>query len=114
MSSGNKYVLIGYHYNANCIVGHPVKDQRSPTLVTAWQNPHNKLATTGNAPAVWVLDNEISSDLKMAFKNNSTKFQLVPLHLHRRNLAERAIQTWKNHFKAGIFGRQHRIGGILG
>ena len=25
-SSGNEYVLIGYHYDANCIVGHPVKD----------------------------------------------------------------------------------------
>ena len=29
-------------------------------------------------------------------------FQLVPPHLHRRNTAERAIQTFKNHFIAGI------------
>ena len=27
---------------------------------------------------------------------------MVPPHTHRRNLAERAIQTWKNHFKAGL------------
>ena len=27
---------------------------------------------------------------------------MVPPHSHRRNLAERAIQTWKNHFKAGL------------
>ena len=26
----------------------------------------------------------------------------MPPHSHRRNLAERAIQTWKNHFKAGL------------
>ena len=26
----------------------------------------------------------------------------MPPYLHRRNLAERAIQTWKNHFKAGL------------
>ena len=29
-------------------------------------------------------------------------FQLVPPHLHRRNAAERSIQTWKNHFIADI------------
>ena len=38
--------------------------------------------------------------------NNSKKyqvtFQLVPPHVHLRNAAERAIQTWKIHFLAGI------------
>ena len=29
-------------------------------------------------------------------------FQLVPPHLHRRNVAERAIQTFKNNFIAGL------------
>ena len=30
------------------------------------------------------------------------KYQLVPPHIHRRNAAERAIRTFKNHFSAGI------------
>ena len=30
------------------------------------------------------------------------KYQLVPPHIHRRNAAERAIQTFKNHFIAGL------------
>ena len=29
-------------------------------------------------------------------------FQLVPPHIHRRNAAERAIRTFKNHFIAGL------------
>jgi hypothetical protein len=29
--------------------------------------------------------------------------QLAPPHIHRRNNAERAIQTFKNHFIAGLF-----------
>ena len=29
-------------------------------------------------------------------------FQLTPPHIHRRNAAERAIQTLKNHFIAGL------------
>ena len=51
---------------------------------------------------MWVLDNEISNDLKQSFKINQTNYQLVPPHSHLQNLAERAIQTWKNHFKAGL------------
>ena len=33
---------------------------------------------------------------------DKVQLQLVPQHNHRANLAERAIQTFKNHFKAGL------------
>jgi hypothetical protein len=33
---------------------------------------------------------------------NDIQYQLVPPHIHRRNAAERAIRTWKNHFIAGL------------
>ena len=42
-SSGNEYVLIGYHYDANCIIGHPVKDCKAATLTTAWQKPSQQI-----------------------------------------------------------------------
>jgi hypothetical protein len=29
-------------------------------------------------------------------------YQLVPLHFHRANATERAIMTFKEHFKAGL------------
>jgi hypothetical protein len=32
----------------------------------------------------------------------SVTFQLVPPHNHRRNAAEKAIGTWKDHFIAGL------------
>ena len=48
------------------------------------------------------MNNKISYDLKEALQNNETTYQLVPPYSHRRNLAEMAIQTWKNHFKAGL------------
>ena len=56
----------------------------------------------GNEPSIYVMDNEISQEFLNALTINKTQYQLVPLHTHRRNLAERAIQTWKNHFKAGL------------
>ena len=48
------------------------------------------------------MDNEASSDLKTAMQSISIKYELVPPHIHRRNAAERAIWTFKNHFIAGL------------
>ncbi len=47
------------------------------------------------------MDNEASAAFKAETKKNY-KYQLVPPDNHRMNLAERAIQTFKNHFKAVI------------
>ena len=101
-TAGNEYILVGYHYDANCILGYPVKNRTGPVLTTAWKHLQEQFTKAGLAPDVWILDNEISKELTDAFDKDNTKYQLVPPHSHRRNLAERAIQTWKNHFKAGL------------
>jgi hypothetical protein len=54
-------------------------------------------------PKTHVLDNEASEAFKKEIKKNC-KIQLVPPDNHRRNLAKRAIQTFKNHFKSVITG----------
>ena len=38
-SSSNECILVGYHYNANCILGHPVKDRKGLTLTKVWKKP---------------------------------------------------------------------------
>ena len=48
------------------------------------------------------LDNEFPKVLQEFMTEKDERFQLVPPHLHRRNLAERAIQTFKNHLIAGL------------
>ena len=40
--------------------------------------------------------------MKHAFEKNDIVFQLISLHQHRRNVAERAIRTFKNHLLAGL------------
>jgi hypothetical protein len=40
--------------------------------------------------------------LKNFFTVNEIAYQLVPPHCHRRNAAERAIRTFKEHFVAGL------------
>ena len=48
------------------------------------------------------MDNECSSELQSTMRKYEIKWQLIPPKTHRRNAAERAIQTFKNHLKAGL------------
>ena len=45
---------------------------------------------------------KLPNDLKAALLKDNISHQLVPPHAHRTNLAEHAIQTFKNHFKTGL------------
>ena len=72
------------------------------TITSAWKQLHSKFTTAGVPPSTYVMYNEISDDLLRALKVINEEYQLVPLRSHRRNPAERTIQTWKNHFKTGL------------
>ncbi len=52
-------------------------------------------------PRTHLLDNKASAAYKAEIKKNC-ELQLVPPDNHQRNLAERAIQTFKSHFKVAI------------
>ncbi len=54
-------------------------------------------------PNMHILDNEASEAFKTEIKKNCN-LQLVPPDTHRRNLVERAIQTFKSHFIAILAG----------
>ena len=56
----------------------------------------------GVKPSTWVLGNELSGDLRNAFNKDGIVYQLVPPKTHNSNSAERTIQTYKNHLKAGF------------
>ena len=66
----------------------------------AWEKMHDTFKKAGIAPNTYVLDNETSPELMGAFNAEEIKYQLMPPHKHRNNLAERAIQTYKAHFKS--------------
>jgi hypothetical protein len=102
-SRGYNYVMILYHYDSNAILSKPLKTRQAGELTKAWTALHTRLQLNGYAPNLHILDNECSEDLKNAFQKHQVDFQRVPPHVHhRRNSAERAIQTWKNHFCAGL------------
>jgi hypothetical protein len=63
---------------------------------------NQELTVKGFKPKLQTLDNEASAALNNFFTVNDIAYHLVPPHCHRRNAAERAIRTFKDHFVAGI------------
>ena len=97
-SRGYKYLYVMYDHDSNGILVEPLKNRNATTIVTAWKALFNRLTKHGHTTKMFVLDNEFSSQLKDTLTKAHLTFQLVPPHVHRRNAAERAIKTFKNHF----------------
>jgi hypothetical protein len=97
-SRGNKYILVLYDYYSNAILAEPIKDRSDSEHLRAYNKLHQYLVDRGFKPRLQKLDNEASNALKRTIRDKDIDFQLVPPHTHRRNAAERAIQTFKNHF----------------
>ena len=101
---GNKYILITYCIGANSIIAELLKNRTAAEIARANQTVYSYLTDHGLKPTFEVLDNKYSAELILLMQTNKINYQLVPPHLHRANTAERAIRTWKNHFKAILCG----------
>jgi hypothetical protein len=101
-SNGYKYMLVMYHYDTNAILVEPLKTRHGNEILRGYQKLYTHLTNRGFKPTTYWLDNEASTALKAFNQSEQVDYQLVPPQVHRRNAAERAIQTWKNHLIAGI------------
>ena len=101
-ASGNKYIFVCYDYDSNYIDARPLTGKTKEQIVKAYQASIKMLQSRGLHPQLQRLDNEASQALIHEINKNNIDFQLTPAGLHRRNKAERAIQTFKNHFIAGL------------
>ncbi|KAI2506705.1 Reverse transcriptase (RNA-dependent DNA polymerase) [Fragilaria crotonensis] len=101
-STGNNYILVLYDYDSNSILVAPMRSRTGPCILAAFQGLHARLVAAGLRPRLHRLDNECSVALKQFLVAEDIDFQLVPPGMHRRNAAERAIRTFKNHFIAGL------------
>jgi hypothetical protein len=99
---GNKYIMILYDYDSNAILAQPIKYTTAPELLRAFQVMEQELLSRGLKPKLMKLDNEASKLLKTYLYQQNITFQLVPPYSHRRNAAERAIRSFKDHLIAGL------------
>ena len=58
----------------------------------------------GIFPKQQILNSEMSQDLKNDIILSRITYQLVPLDDHRKNRAEKAIQTWRDHLVVVLSG----------
>jgi hypothetical protein len=101
-SKGNWYVMVFYVFDCNYVKVVPMKSSSASEWVKSYDLIHQELTSKGFKPKLQTLENEASSALKHFFTTNDAEYQLVPPHCHRCNAAERAIQTFKEHFLPGL------------
>ena len=65
----------------------------------AWKSIHNKFKKIDVSLETYVLHNELSKDFIEAFELELDQYQLVTPCKYKKNQAERAIRTFKSHFK---------------
>jgi hypothetical protein len=99
---GNSYAMVCYFYDCNYINVIPMKSRSASEWFKAYDTLHKELTVKGFKPKLQTLDNEASAALKNFFTTNDVDYQLVPPHCHLRNVAERAIRTFKEQFVAGL------------
>eukprot|EP00804_Cyclotella_cryptica_P007932 CCRYP_019848-RA/>CCRYP_019848-RA protein AED:0.05 eAED:-0.05 QI:0/-1/0/1/-1/1/1/0/1335 len=103
MSLENKhYIFVTYDYTTNAIIVRAITDSESSTITRAFNDIFTYLTTKGFKPQFNVLDNEASNAITDYLCKQNIKWQFVPPNKHRVNAAERAIQTFKNHFISGL------------
>ena len=103
-SKGNAYLFVLYDFDSNYIAAEPIKNRTATSILEACQLCHERLTRAGLKPTFQILDNECSAALKNYFSRNKISYQLVPPGVHRRNAAERAIRSFKNHFLSILSG----------
>jgi len=101
-TQGTKAVMVLYDYDSNAILIEGITSRGKAELLRAYTHLLGRLHQAGLKPTLQRMDNEISEVFKQFLLKQNITLELTPAHVHRRNAAERAIRTWKNHFLAGL------------
>ncbi len=104
-SRGNQYIMVLLvEVGGNFINAKPMKNKTAGSVIKAYIALWTRITASRTVkPTTHILDNEAPAKFKKEIQKNCM-YQLVPPDNHRQNLAERAIQTFKNHFKAILVG----------
>jgi hypothetical protein len=79
-----------------------MRNSSDTEMIKAYKEVYEYLESKGFKPRFNVSDNECSKTIKRYIREQNATIQLVEPDNHKVNAAERAIQTFKNHFIAGL------------
>ena len=97
--------MIAYHCDPNTILQAPFVNIKEKHRIRAYNSIMQKLADRGHHVDIKIFDNEVSAEFKKKINNDwGATYQLVPPNVHRQNISERAIRTFKAQFLAILAG----------
>jgi hypothetical protein len=97
-SLGNKYIMILHHVDSNSSWSEAMQNQPGVKIILARARALEQMQRHGLMPKHQILNNQASAEYKAAIETSGMTYELVPPKEHRRNMAEKSIQTFKDHF----------------
>ena len=103
--SVNQYLMVAYHCDTNTILIKPFQTREDRPHIPAYTRIMTRLKTRGHIIDHQVLNNEASKEYCRHVTDIwAATYQLVLPDDHRRNIAERAIRTFKAYFLSILAG----------
>ncbi len=99
---GSLCFFVLYHYKLNCILASPIVGLEDKSIFAAYEMRFKELESKGFKPRLNIMDNQGMKHIKQFLTKNKCRLQLVEPHNHHVNVAERAIQTFKDAFIAAL------------
>ncbi len=101
--------MVIIYVDTNYIFCEPMKNKTEGEMITTYQKIVNQMKMASLGLIHHRLDNKASATFKECIKANGMTHELVPPGNHRRNLAERAIQSFNHHFIAILSGVDNKF-----
>ncbi|KAL7426973.1 hypothetical protein ACHAXH_000515 [Discostella pseudostelligera] len=99
---GQQLFFVAFAYDPNYIFALPINSTSNSHIMEAFKQVFKTLTTQGYKPTFNVTDNQAAEPIKDFMQQQNGKVQFVEPNNHRVNTAERAIQTFKNHFISSL------------
>ena len=96
-------IFIVYNWTTNAILETLVKNMSEETLVNCFKQKITYITKRGFKTILNIIDNVASKAVQAYLEANNVNIQLVEPHNYRVNVAEREIQTFKNHLVSGLY-----------
>ena len=102
---GNNFIMLAYHVDTNFILVEPFASRHDRHRLAATDCIMANLTKRGHGVNLQIIDNECSAAYKLQIEEKwGANIQLVPPDVHRRNIPEWAIRTFKAHFLSILAG----------
>jgi hypothetical protein len=103
-SPGKKYIMVIHDVDSNSLWAKALKNNTGGKLILGCAQALERMRKADIIPKHHVLDNQALAVYKKAIGDSHMTYELVPPGNHQHNMAEKAIQTFKDHFVGILSG----------